>query len=91
MTEKKNKILRMVDYTDNCHVWTGKQALEETLQEIEAGEFPENVLVIGVDKKNNNFVVKWCKAGMLNSDALAALQLVQSDLADILRGIYKDE
>jgi hypothetical protein len=84
--QMNNKVINMVDYTDNCLTWGGKQVLQELLADIEAGEFSDKLIVIGIDKGKNEFSVQWCKAGLLNSEALAALEIVKADIISFLRG-----
>jgi hypothetical protein len=48
--QMNNKVINMVDYTDNCLTWGGKQVLQELLADIEAGEFSDKLIVIGIDK-----------------------------------------
>lgn len=82
------KVVRLVDRSEvpTSHMWSGEQMLEDTLKELRANEFPQKVMIIGLDEGPNHFRARWSKAGIKNSEALALLELMKAQLVDYLLG-----
>ena len=87
--EQKNKVVKIIDRQSrpSAMSWSLKQVLNETLEEIKRGEHPDVGMVISVDRSNGGFVSWWKKAGLLNSEAVALLEIVKSELIGMLRDL----
>lgn len=79
------KIVRLVDHNSNCLSWDGVQVLEDILIRMKKGTFPKKVILIGLDDDATHFAPQWVKAGMLNHEALALIDIVKAELRDMLK------
>jgi hypothetical protein len=80
------KVVPIVEKTKDCMSWTGIQLLEKAIQEIKAGKFPDRILLIGLDTKDNSFIPYWRKAGIINSEAIAVCEIVKGQCIEYLEG-----
>lgn len=80
------KIVRMADYSGNTLQLSREQALEDFRNYLEHNPDVDKVFLLALDTKDGFFRPFWLKAQMLNSQALAALDLVHAELIEDLEG-----
>lgn len=83
-----DKLIRLIDRQQDPSTlsWSMEQILSDSIEEIKRGELPNKGILIFLDSSNRKFEVYWKKAGVLNHEAIASLELLKADIVDLLRG-----
>ena len=85
-------VVRLIDEQKSPSTlsWNMVQLLEESIEDIKDNKLPNKGLVLFLDNSQGGFVIDWKKAGIINSEALAMIELFKCDLTDMLREITHD-
>lgn len=84
-----DKLIRIVDKQPipSTMSWDMIQILEESIKEIKDGKQPNKGIILFLDTSGEKFDLSdWKKAGVLNSEAIALVELFKVDLIDLLIG-----
>ena len=84
--EAKRKVTRMADYTGNTLQLSREQVIEEFQKYLKDNPQIKKVFLLALDTNDGYFIPTWRKAQMLNSEALAALDIVHNELAQSMGG-----
>lgn len=81
------KVIRLIDEQarPSTMSWNMVQLLEEVIQDVKDGKLPDRGLVLFLDDSGGGFETRWLKAGLLNSEAVALVEIFKSELIEILR------
>ncbi len=80
------KVIKLIDKNNNTLSWSVKDMLTGILEKINCGEFPQKAVVISLEDDGDFFKVDWEKAGILNSETIAAIEIVKHNLVELLQG-----
>ena len=81
---KSPKVIGMVQYSGNTRHVSRQQALEAFRDYLQRNPDIDKVFLMALDTKNDSFHPMWFRAQMLNSEVLAALDIVHSEITDLL-------
>jgi len=66
--------------------WDMIQVLEESIEDIKNNKASNRGIIMFLDSKDSRFVLDgWKKAGVLNSEAIALVELFKAEMIDLLK------
>ena len=87
VVKTSEKVVKIIDRqpSPSALSWDMVQAMKEAIEEIKSGDLPNKGVVIFLDDDNLRFDIRWKKAGVLNSEAIALIEIFKSELLDMLK------